>query len=94
MKRLALILALLGALSTTALADILSDAQVRQQMIAENIAAYPGHCPCPYSLASNGSHCGKRSAWRKVGGYAPLCYAPDISDDAVKTWRQQHGVAQ
>jgi hypothetical protein len=63
-------------------------------MIAESIAAYPGHCPCPYNTRRTGSHCGKRSAWSKAGGYAPLCYAQDISDEAVKVWRQQHGVAQ
>jgi hypothetical protein len=33
-KRIALILTLLGALSATVLADTLSDAEVRQQMIA------------------------------------------------------------
>ena len=63
-------------------------------MIAESIAAYPDRCPCPYNLTSNGSHCGKRIAWSKTGGYAPLCYANDISGEAVKAWWQQHGVAQ
>src|SRR4051794_2086356 len=96
--RLALIqfavLALLVAPASLALAATLTDAQVRQQMITESIASYPGHCPCPYNLASNGSHCGKRSAWSKAGGYAPLCYAQDISDEAVKVWRVQHGVGQ
>jgi hypothetical protein len=61
-KRIALILTLLGTLSAIVLADTLSDAAVRQQMIAESIAAYPGRCPCPYDLPSNGSHCGKWSA--------------------------------
>ena len=46
--------------------------------IAESIANYPGSCPCPYSRASNGSKCGKRSAWSKPGGYEPLCYESDI----------------
>jgi hypothetical protein len=86
--------ALLCFIMTSALAASLTDAQVRQQMIAESIAAYPGHCPCPYNLASNGSHCGKRSAWSKPGGYAPLCYAQDISDEMVRAWRQQHGQSQ
>jgi hypothetical protein len=72
-----------------AFADTLTDAQVRQQMIAESIAASPGRCPCPYNLASNGSHCGKRSAWSKAGGYAPLCYPADITNEAVKAWRSQ-----
>jgi len=50
----------------------------KQQQIDESIAAYPGNCPCPYSRASNGSKCGKRSAWSKPGGYEPLCYESDI----------------
>jgi hypothetical protein len=61
---------------------------------AESIGAYPGRCPCPYNLASNGSHCGKRSAWSKAGGYAPLCHAQDISDKMMNAWRQQHRLAQ
>jgi hypothetical protein len=81
----------MASLPALALAETLSDAQVRQQMIAESIAAYSGHCPCPYNLASNGSHCGKRSAWSKAGGYAPLCYPADISNEAVKAWRAQRG---
>jgi hypothetical protein len=80
--------------SLPAIADTLTDAQVCQQMIAESIAAYPGHCPCPYNTASNGSQCGKRSAWSKPGGYTPLCYPSDISDEAVKVWRAQHGEGQ
>jgi hypothetical protein len=50
----------------------------KQQQIDESIAAYPGVCACPYSRASNGSKCGKRSAWSKPGGYEPLCYESDV----------------
>src|SRR6185369_320538 len=89
-----ILLAAFASLPLPAFAASLSDAQVRQQMIAESIAAYPGRCPCPYNLASNGSHCGKRSAWSKAGGCAPLCYPADISNEVVKAWRGQHGVAQ
>ena len=35
---------------------------------------YLGSCPCPYSIASDGSICGDRSAWSKPGGYKPSCY--------------------
>jgi len=35
---------------------------------------YSGSCPCPYSIASDGSICGDRSAWSKPGGYKPSCY--------------------
>lgn len=75
-------------------ADTLTNNQVRQAMISESIASYQGHCPCPYNAAANGSQCGKRSAWSKAGGYAPLCYPTDISDEMVKAYRAQHGLGQ
>ena len=48
-------------------------------MIQESIDQYPGKCPCPYSIMSNGKKCGKRSAYSKPGGYQPLCYVSDIT---------------
>jgi hypothetical protein len=39
----------------------LTDAQIKQMLIEESIADYSGNCPCPYSRASNGSRCGRRS---------------------------------
>ena len=48
-------------------------------MIQESIGQYPGQCPCPYSIMSNGKKCGKRSAYSKPGGYKPLCYLSDIT---------------
>ena len=69
----------------------ISDDQIKQAIIQESIAGYPGHCPCPYNLASNGSHCGKRSAWSKAGGYAPVCYPYEVTDDMAKQWAFKHG---
>src|SRR3546814_14861477 len=66
----------------------LNDAQVRQRMIDDSIRNYRGNCPCPYNLASNGSKCGKRSAYSKPGGASPLCYPEYINDQAVRAWRQ------
>lgn len=68
----------------------LSDAQVRQVLIDESIAAYSGNCPCPYSRASNGSRCGKRSAHSRAGGEAPLCFAQDVSKEMVQEYREAH----
>ena len=65
----------------------LVDEQVRQQIIQESIDSYPGNCPCPYNLARNGSRCGKRSAWSRAGGYAPICYKEEITDEMVSEWR-------
>ena len=65
-----------------------SDAQIRQILIDESIAAYSGNCPCPYSTARNGSRCGRRSAYSRPGGEAPLCYAKDVTDEMVRAYRE------
>ena len=70
----------------------LSDNDVRSRIIAESIASYPGHCPCPYNLASNGSQCGRRSAYSRAGGYSPLCYKTDVTDQMVGEYRRTHGL--
>lgn len=67
----------------------LTDAEIRKILIQQSIANYPGNCPCPYNLASNGSRCGKRSAYSKPGGYSPLCYPADVSDKTVEDFRKQ-----
>src|SRR6266568_6374766 len=71
----------------------LSDAQVRDAIIKESIAAYlaTGHpCACPYNIARNGSQCGGRSAYSRPGGAEPLCYPRDVSDGMVADWRRTH----
>lgn len=67
-----------------------SDAQVKQKIIEESIAAYPGPCACPFNQARNGSSCGKRSAWSKPGGYDPVCYADEVTPEMIKAWRKQN----
>lgn len=79
-------------------AEELSDDQVRQMIIRDSIAAYPGVCACPYNVMQNGDavgaaewrRCGGRSAYSKPGGFSPRCYPKDVSDDEVSRWRQQH----
>lgn len=68
-----------------------SDAQVKREIIKESIASYPGSCACPFNHASNGSSCGRRSAWSKAGGYDPICYADEVTPEMVRQWREQHG---
>ena len=67
-----------------------SDAQIRQRIIRESIAAYPGSCPCPYNVDRGGRRCGARSAFSRPGGYAPICYPADVSAAAVAAWRRDH----
>lgn len=68
-----------------------SDAQIRQRIIQESIASYPGNCPCPYNSARNGSSCGRRSAYNRAGGYAPLCFAADVGKGDIDAYRRRTG---
>jgi hypothetical protein len=65
-----------------------SDSEIKQVLIQQSIMAYPGKCACPYQPASNGSRCGKRSAYSRIGGYEVLCYENDVTDDMVEQYRQ------
>lgn len=67
-----------------------SDAQIKQQIIRQSIAAYPGPCPCPYSVMRNGRSCGGRSAYSRPGGYAPICYPADVGPAEIRAWRESH----
>jgi hypothetical protein len=60
-------------------AGTLTTARVKQAIIRESIARYPGNCPCPYSVMRNGRRCGRRSAYSKPGGYAPKCFPEDVT---------------
>ncbi|ATM06790.1 MULTISPECIES: hypothetical protein [Raoultella] len=68
----------------------LSDDQVKQRIIDDSIASYPGTCACPFNTARNGSSCGRRSAWSKAGGASPICYKKEISKAMIKEWHQQN----
>lgn len=48
--------------NATAKGHSVSDEQVKENVIAESIASYPGVCACPFNRARNGSACGRRSA--------------------------------
>ena len=52
----------------------LSDDEIRRLLIGQSLAQYSGNCPCPYNADRAGRSCGRRSAYSKPGGYAPLCF--------------------
>lgn len=68
----------------------LSDDQIKKAIIKDSIDQYPGNCPCPYNIARNGSSCGRRSAYSRGGGYAPICYPSDVTKEMIKEWRETH----
>ena len=69
----------------------LSAAKVRRVLIQQSIESYPGPCACPYNTDRIGRSCGRRSAWSKDGGYAPLCYPDDVSAEAVAAYLEDFG---
>lgn len=64
-----------------------SDDQIADILIRRSIANYPGACPCPYTTARNGSRCGRRSAYSRPGGHAPLCYRNDVTPEMIARYR-------
>jgi hypothetical protein len=67
----------------------LSDQQIKELIIQQSISSYSGSCPCPYSVDRAGRSCGKRSAWSRAGGDAPLCYASEVTDEMVRRFRER-----
>ncbi len=75
------------------LAPAPAEADVRRAIIDQSIADYKATshpCACPYDAARNGLSCGRRSAYSRPGGAAPLCYPKDITDGMVQDWRARH----
>ncbi|WP_455923992.1 hypothetical protein [Pseudomonas putida] len=80
---------LLLATSAMAKSSSPTEDEIAQRIIADSIARYPSVCACPYSKARNGSNCGRRSAYSKPGGYAPICYREDVSDEDIARYRRR-----
>ncbi len=87
MKKILVLLGLCLAFGAEAKQNGQSTEAIKQKMIQQSIESYPGNCPCPYNTAKNGSRCGKRSAYNRAGGYKPLCYPEDISDQMVRAYK-------
>jgi hypothetical protein len=64
--------------------------EIKQELIRQSISSYSGSCPCPYNVTRNGSRCGGRSAYSRPGGYSPLCYPSDVTNDMIMKYRNQY----
>ena len=74
-------------LSFSARAEGPSDDEIRQILVEASLASYEGNCPCPESRDRSGRRCGKRSAYAKPGGSAPLCYPTDVTDKMIAKYK-------
>lgn len=79
-----------SVMALPAIAESLSDAGVRQAIIQQSLSQYPGPCPCPYNRMRNGRACGNVSAYVRPGGYAPICYDRDVTDDMLRKYKDGH----
>lgn len=68
---------------------VLSDAAIIQKIITASISRYRGSCPCPFNVDRGGRSCGRRSAYSKPGGAAPICYEQDVSIEMIEQMRAQ-----
>jgi hypothetical protein len=69
-----------------------SDDDIRLSIIRESINAYPDSCPCPYSLNTDGDRCGETSIYSRMGGYEPICYQEDVTDQMIQNYKFSHGL--
>jgi hypothetical protein len=67
-----------------------TDAEIKQLLINESIAAYKGSCACPYSKDNAGKNCGARSAYGNPGGASPLCYETDVTQKMIDDFRKKN----
>lgn len=82
-------IAALAIMATPALAQSSTDERDRRAMIAESFRNYSGNRSRPLNVDRAGRSCGKRSAYSKPGGAAPLCYPGDIPDTMLERWRSR-----
>ena len=81
---------LLILVSTFSYADnsSMSDEEIIQAIIYKSIVTHRGNCACPYNRTTNGSKCGRRSAYSRPGGYQPMCYPRDVPRSMIEEFRR------
>src|ERR1700685_1626802 len=70
-----------------------TDAEIKRAIITESIDSYRasrGNCPCPYNTDRAGHSCGRRSAYSRPGGAAPICYERDVTQKMVDDYRREN----
>lgn len=67
-----------------------TDKEITQMIIRKSLANYSGNCPCPYNTDRAGRKCGKRSAYSRPGGASPMCYASDVTKNAIERFKRQN----
>ena len=69
----------------------LTDAAIADRLVQKSRARYHanhGPCACPDDRARNGTACGGRSAYSRLGGQEPLCYRSDVTAQMIERQRR------
>jgi hypothetical protein len=66
----------------------ISDQEIVLAILAQSKIGYAGSCPCPENTDRAGRRCGKRSAYSRPGGEAPLCYTSDVTAEMIAAFRK------
>lgn len=92
MHKILPILAFLLVLPCAVLSPVYAntDEAIKQKIIKQSLSTYPGNCPCPYNTDRAGRSCGRRSAYSKPGGYAPICYPDDVTPQMIQQYKKSH----
>jgi SH3-like domain-containing protein len=59
-------------------------------IIRNSMASWSGNCACPYQTDRGGRRCGGRSAYSRPGGYSPVCFEGDVSNEMIADWVERH----
>jgi len=70
-------------------AKTISDSDIKKAIMLASISSYAGSCPCPYNVDRGGRRCGKRSAYSRPGGAAPICYEEDVTPAMIEAFRKR-----
>ena len=63
--------------------------EIKKAIVQASLATYSGSCPCPYNVDRAGRRCGKRSAYSRPGGAAPICFEEDVTPAMVEGYRKR-----
>lgn len=88
MQKIIFILIFILFFGALASAKDISPSEIKKILIQDSISSYPGNCPCPYNTDRAGRRCGKRSAYNRAGGYAPLCFENDITQEMIDEYKK------
>ena len=70
--------------------DPMTQDDLRDLLLDNSVASYPGYCPCPYSRNVDGFECGVEAAYYKPGGFRIKCYPQNLKGQDYIFYRKNN----